>query len=191
MPAEEARLFRLADEKALRWKVIQVTDWSPLRCDPSQPRDMFWMARLFDATDGEEIARATIAASGLVNIVRFNSPTAPRLGEPLSFSAELPQTLGASPDSSQYVYLYTTLQCSSIDPCVAWRSPKGILVQAHDALVLVPSGQSPLRFDVELAGKARSAEYSKVRSRGDHIVSLGGNLAGAGRVVGPGIPWAH
>lgn len=190
MPPEEAELFRLADAGRLGWDVTRVVDWTPARCSSSQPRESFWLLRVYEMPQRREVARVTVAISGLVNMVHFNGPEALPLGPLLPLEPRGAEAFAPDPASAQYVALATSLQCAAIDPCVAWRTPKGVLVQARDALVLVPSDETPLRFDVELARGSGSEAWAVVHRRGDRIVSLGGNLAGVGRVVGPGIPWA-
>jgi hypothetical protein len=189
MPAEEAELFRLADAGRLGWEVTRVVDWTLVRCSPAQPRESFWLLRVVEMPRRREIARVTVAASGLVNMVRFNGPETRPLGPLLPLEPRGAEAFAPDPASAQYVAPWTSLQCAAIDPCVAWRTPKGVLVQARDALVLVPSDETPLRLDVELTRGSGSEAWAAVRQRGDHIVSRGGNLAGVGRVVGPGIPW--
>jgi hypothetical protein len=80
MPAEGAELFRLADAGRLAWEVTRVVDWTRLRCSPSQPRETFWLLRVYEMPRRREIARVTVASSGLVNLVRFNRPETRPLG---------------------------------------------------------------------------------------------------------------
>lgn len=189
MPTEEALLFRLADEKRLDWDVVAVADWTPMRCAPSQPRESFWLIRLFEHPRRNEIARVTVAESGLVKMIRFNGPESRQLGSLLPLSADRLDDFGADRSSAQYVHVVTSLLCAAIDPCVAWQSDEGVLVQARDALVLVPRDRADLRLDGELSKGSGSPLWKKARERGEHIVSLGGNIAAYGRVVGPGVPW--
>lgn len=191
LPPEEAELLRLAEAGRLGWEVTRVVDWTPASCSPVQPRESFWLLRVYEMPPRREIARVNVASSGLVNMVRFARPETRPLGPLLPLEPPGAEAFAPDPASAQYVSLWTSLQCAAIDPCVAWRTPKGVLVQARDALVLVPSDETPLRFDVELARGSGSEAWAAVHRRGDRIVSLGGNLAGVGRVVGPGVPWTR
>jgi hypothetical protein len=70
MSSHDQRLFTALQEQRIRYEVVDVENWSPLRCAVPKSRQAWLVLRLFDAADGTELARASVDDTGHVGRLR-------------------------------------------------------------------------------------------------------------------------
>lgn len=192
LPPDDRNLFDLADRQQLRWEVHRVADWTNVACGRGGPQAHFWLVRLFDRKSSREIARVGVAPSGFVTLLRHYPADGPVLPPLLSVS-DVPQRTDGIPQkvdttSAQLVALSGTPRCSHLDPCVAWRSPEGIVIETREELLFVPNEGESLSFRDQAASGTLQETIGTLRSAGEHLVGLGGDVARAAIVIGSGAP---
>ncbi len=184
IPAPEQALLSLLKTGALRYEVLDVTEWREQRCSRLFGRkDRLFLLRLFEHPSGNEVARITLRNSGHMATLDFPQEAGRVMQladghrlEPLQRALEAAQRLGMQGRDFQYVAVGSpSLACYDSIPCIAfrqgnraflYRSGKVFELQ-HDRVRI--SNQKFIRETPERAEVIR-----KLRSQ-DHVVSLGGD----------------
>jgi len=186
----DKRLFSLDSAGRLRTEVVMVSDWTPGRCDPRVRSETgFWLVRFFDRETGGEVTRVVLRPEGSIARLRHASdryrfPDLPSLAAVDEFGEnELP---ALERGSGQYVTVWGPRECSPVTPCAAWKVGSGAVVRMEDAWILVEPSAERFSFREDLRGEARWAAADNLHLAGQRLLSIGGDLWVAGRVMEPG-----
>lgn len=173
---EEARLFTALAENRIRYEVVKVENWTPLRCGRRKERRTWSLLRLFDLESNEELARATVDEVGHVGrlahrLVEHDLPPILDLGTAQMALREV------APDArdAQYVATWGTLECDELNPCVAMRDGSRVylLDGRSGRLFSFDDGSRRFSFRKDLSVTHRDATYREVARAGGRLVSLG------------------
>ena len=178
---------------SLRFEIVRVEEWMPMRCYPGAANAFYFLIRAFDRRTEAEVARAALAESGLLEELLLAQQDWSRerplidLGEGL---AQVASWVGfrKPPQDAQYVTTGGTQRCPLLFPCVAFR-------QEGKVMLLVPQGKEVAAFELgsELLDRSAcvrtpeeaSGRYDRLveqaKSKGEELFMLGGNLLGTAR----------
>jgi hypothetical protein len=126
----------------IRFDVYHVENWRSNRCDAAMEGDFFFLLRMRDGATGQEIARADLYDSGVMNSIEVAPANLPRatvdahvnqhvIADPAAV-ANANAALGAH--EAQLVTAYGSLLCDTLTPCVAFRAAGDVYVQKNDEL---------------------------------------------------------
>lgn len=185
LPSEDARLFQLSRNRALRTELVRVADWTPVRCDKSESRDSYWLIRFFDTRSNEEITRVLARQSGLISrlvhaTAEYAIPPLPSLRVPREFAKELSEAISSS---VQYVTTWGPDECDPLAPCVAWRLPSGVALLKGNRLFIVSDSSDRFSGRDDLSNFRTASVAARVRGQGKALVSLGGDMFAAAEIV--------
>lgn len=186
----DQRLFSLDRDGRLRTEVEMVSDWTPGRCDPRVRSETgFWLVRFFDRTTEREITRIVLRPEGSIARLRhasngYSFPDLPSLAAIAEFGeSEIP---GLERNSGQFVTVWGPRECSPVTPCVAWKVGSGAVVRMDDSWILVEPNAQRFSFRDDLRGENRWSTANSLNLAGQRLISLGGDLWVAGRLIEPG-----
>jgi hypothetical protein len=194
MPLEEQRLANALKENYVRYEVVDVENWTPLRCGVPKARLIWSVLRLYDATSDEELARATVDDVGHVGRLRHRP--AGRSLRPivsLSLAARAIRELALGARDAQYVATWGTLECDELNPCVAMREGGTVylLDGRNGDLFRFNRASRRLSFRQDLAVDRRATTLTQAVQGGHRLVSLGADtfvevefVGAVGEIVG-------
>lgn len=178
MPPSEQRLFTALAEQRIRYEVVEVENWSPLRCAVPNSRRRWSVLRLYDMADGTELARATVDDVGHVGRLRHR-PLDRELDPMVDLPAARSAIRGFASDArdAQLVGAWGTVGCDELDPCVAMRGSDSVylLSRRSGELFRFDLDSPRLSFRSDLAAGRRAATLTQAAERGVRLISLGGD----------------
>ncbi len=178
IPADELPIYKAQKEQAIEIEIVRVTNWRLSRCTGPLPEPYFHLLRLRDRRTGREVARYTMADTGIMGIYGHVTPLAE---EALPGLATLETTLRARlgrtlpVEAPQYVAADgLPYHCDEKLPCVAFRSAGKIYLLDRGELLYEIDPAAPRVSVSEL----RSRSIAAPRALGAHeieapLVSLG------------------
>jgi len=182
MPAErlgteEQALFNALGENRLRFEVHRVVNWTPLACGPRKARRFFFVIRMIDRENGEELARASVDETGHVARLRHRPegagfPPWPALTEA---RAVLRARVAPGAHDPQLVATWGTLRCDEVEPCVAMRDGNRLWLTTSGAVYRIDLARPEFSFRRDLGAGRREAVLQAVAQAGEKLISLGGD----------------
>lgn len=184
---EEQRLFSMVDSGQVRFQVLRVENWTPLRCGPKGQRTFYFIVRVLDGRSGAEISRAALNNDGLLARLR-HKPLDRDLSAIMGLEEAARSVISRNRIQGrdfQYVTTWGSLECDLLSPCVSFRSAgRSYLAKGKDLYLLRPDEESfSLRRD--LTPHRKAAIVQQLRERGKSLVSVGGDAFGVAVRVEP------
>ncbi|MFL6232720.1 MAG: hypothetical protein ACJ76N_06265 [Thermoanaerobaculia bacterium] len=177
LPDADRRFFELLDTGKIRFEMIRVENWNPLRCGPRKERAFYYVVRAFNSSTGEEVLRASVEDNGHVARVRHKPdggslPPVPALADAAG-SAQ--RRLGLRPQQAQYIAAWGTLRCDEVQPCVSFEDGANAYVMAalNGAAVYRIDSGARLSFRRDLQPAQIGARADALRKQKKELMSLG------------------
>jgi hypothetical protein len=187
LAAPERRFFSAVRSKTVRFEVLRIENWSPLRCGPERQRSFYFLVRVIEKDGGAEIARAALEDSGLlVKIV--NKPEDRHLPPLAGFEASAKLALrktGVQGRDLQYVTTWGNLRCDTLAPCVVSRSGSTMLLVKGSEVYRLDPGRKRFSFARDLGAPGAMSNVARdLGTRGEKLVSLGQDVFAAAVPIG-------
>lgn len=179
LPPADRHFFELLDAGQIRFEVLQVVNWNPLRCGSRKERAFYHVVRAFNDATGEEVLRASIEDNGHVARVRHkpDAEALPPIPSLASAATSAQARFGLQPKGLQYVAAWGTLSCDEVQPCVAFQSGAGAYLmdvrRGESPVFRIEAAASRLSLGRDLTPERRVARIESLRQRGQELVSLG------------------
>ncbi len=176
IPPEQLRLLTALETNQVRYEVVKVEDWTPLRCGSRKARETWSVLRIFDTSTGDELVRATVDNVGHVGKLRLR-PVDGSLAPMMDLSTATASVRAVAPGArdAEYVTTWGLPGCDEVTPCVAMRNgPRVYLVDGRTgALFLLTSPSKRLSFRNDLSRARRADTLRGVAQAGARLMSLG------------------
>lgn len=193
IPPDQLRVYRGIVENRLRYRILRVNNWTPIRCLPKKQEDAYFLLYVLDKDTGAELSRFSLAQSGLV-AAWTTTPTdtalrkvylglaAPELNEAV---ARVEKRFGIRGSRPQYVVTWGSVACALPAPCVALQSGgRAYLLQDGQELFEIgPQSRSHSR--AEMNDPARRAALHANLTTEERLVSIGSERWVVARRVPP------
>ncbi|HEX2096056.1 MAG TPA: hypothetical protein VHF50_01655 [Solirubrobacterales bacterium] len=184
---DDRRFFETVDAGQARFVVSRVANWTPSRCGPRYETNFYFLVRVFDERNGEEITRAAIADSGQI----FQLMHRPENKSDAAFAISelpklhLPASFGRA-SAAQYVQTTgPTLRCPALKPCIAFKSGGRTYLSVRSRLYRLET-EEPISYPESFATPRARAAFLAVREgRPEAVVSLGGDRMALAIPVAP------
>jgi hypothetical protein len=195
VPDDMREIYDGVESNSVRFEVVPVENWTPLRCARQTEWTLFYLIRLIKIADGVELGRTTLTDDGFLAVQmpaaaeKTSTSSDEKSSELLGLEkalARIRSEYGIVGREPQYVAVAgVPLRCEAITPCVAFRAGADTyLISPRLEVVVLPSGAR--RLDKEMSQRPdKMAVVAALHLNSDEaVVSLGGEAFAVARLVG-------
>ncbi len=190
LPEEERTVFAGVEKGTLRFIVVRVENWTPLRCRAQKKVEFYFLLRIFITDGGREISRAALTDAGFFAMGAPLTTDAPITRNRLPSIAEAQRSLAAElkiqGELAQYVATFgtTALRCPPVAPCAVFRvGAETYLLPVGGGWFVIPENRRELSADLELATIERRNDLLRSLTPEERLVSLGGQHFTVARLI--------
>lgn len=181
LPRPEKALLSALLKDRVRYEVLEVENWTPLRCGHPKARLRWSVLRMFDKSTGSELARASVDEAGHVGKLQH----APSTGEgfrptllPSEAQSHLSRSVGGA-GQAQLVATWGSLRCDVLNPCVAMRNGDILYILHPESRQAYRIRPDDARFSFR-EDLSTSASQNRILKRaadsGGAVISLGADV---------------